>query len=208
MSKPIRILGRRNPSSPKRRRKRSRTLRRYQRRFVLCLAASFGLHLVLILSVEGLGLVKPLKRPTPAALVATLVAPPETPPPPLAPPSSDSVLKDTLPQGPDAPPAPTPPLPDAGQGAKLTKQRAEAEAKRKLSQQVFYPPEAIAQGLQGEVRVLVALDEAGKVTQAKVVVSSGKDVLDKAAVAAVYRIGRIPDAGMMDFVLPVIFTLE
>jgi TonB family protein len=206
MSKPIRILGRRNPSSPKRRRKRSRSFRRYQRRFALCLAASFGLHLVLILALQGLGLVKPLQRPTPAALVATLVPLPETLPPPLAPPSSDSVLKDTLPQAPDSPPAPQ--LPDAGQGPKLSKQRAEAEAKRKLSQQVLYPPEAIAQGFQGEVRVLVALDEAGKVTQAKVVVSSGKDVLDKAAVAAVYRIGSIPDAGVMDFVLPVIFTLE
>lgn len=208
MSKPIRIFGRRNPSSPKRRPKRARAFRGYQRRFALYLAASFGLHAVLILGLQGLGVAKRLNSPPPATLMATLVPLADAPPPPLAPPSNDALLKDTLPQGPAAPVDPTPPPDDAGQGPKLTKQRAEVVAKRKLSQQAFYPPEAIAGRLEGEVRVLVALDESGKVVQAKVVVSSGKDVLDKAAVTAVYGIGRIPDAGVMDFVLPVIFKLE
>lgn len=162
-----------------------------------------------MLSLQWLGFAKPARPPTPAALQAKLLPPSEVPPPPLnSPPADQAVLKDTLPP---APPLAAPPenaASESGKGAERSKRAAEAEAQRKLSQQVFYPPEAIAQGIEGEVRLLVALDPSGKVVQAKVVVSSGKDVLDKAAVAAAYRIGRIPEAGALDLILPVIFKLE
>jgi periplasmic protein TonB len=157
-----------------------------------------------MLSLQWLGFAKPARPPTPAALQAKLLPPSEVPPPPLdSPPADQAVLKDTLPPAP-----PENAASESGKGAERSKRAAEAEAQRKLSQQVFYPPEAIAQGIEGEVRLLVALDPSGKVVQAKVVVSSGKDVLDKAAVAAAFRIGRIPEAGALDLILPVIFKLE
>ncbi|MGB0129211.1 MAG: energy transducer TonB [Rhodocyclaceae bacterium] len=180
------------------------------RRLILALAASFALHAVAVIGLHWLGFAKPAKRATPAALQARLLPPSQMPP--LQPPRpSEPVLKNTLPPAlAEQVPATSPdnPLRESDQGQKRSKQSAEAAMRRKLAEQVFYPPEAVAQGTEGEVRLLVALDKSGNVVQAKVVVSSGKEVLDKAAVAAAYRIGRIPDAGVMDLILPVIFKLE
>ena len=46
---------------------------------------------------------------------------------------------------------------------------------------LFYPQEAIARGLEGEVLVLIIIDESGRVTAARVEEGSGHTILDDAA---------------------------
>ncbi len=85
-------------------------------------------------------------------------------------------------------------------------QHAVAQQQR-LAEHVFYPPEAVAQGLQGEVRLLLRLDAGGKLVSASVVTSSGHEVLDKAAVSAAYATGVFPGAAG-ELLLPVDFRLS
>lgn len=178
------------------------------RRLLLALSASLLLHATCIGALEWLGLAsQSSKAALPAVLHATLV----TQPAPLteSQPIAEALPTNTSsPSEPDIPPA----VPTADLNARKPKPApaaaADASAKREVSKHVYYPPEAIAQGLQGEVRLLVALDRGGKVVQAKVIISSGHAILDQAAVRAAYAIGRLPHAGALDLVLPVIFKLE
>lgn len=82
------------------------------------------------------------------------------------------------------------------------------EQQRKFAAHVFYPPQAVVQGLQGEVRLLLRLDVGGRIVEARVVSSSGHDILDEAAVAAAYATGRLPAAGRAELILPVVFSLS
>lgn len=81
-------------------------------------------------------------------------------------------------------------------------------ARRKLAEHVFYPPEAIARGLEGEVRLLLTLAPDGKVLDAQIVSSSGHGLLDQAAAEAAYAMGRLPDTGVRELILPVVFKLQ
>ncbi len=76
------------------------------------------------------------------------------------------------------------------------------------TQNRFYPPEAIDQGLEGEVRLLVTLSDIGKVIEAKVVVSCGHPILDQAAVKAALSVGLFPRTFKQDLILPVVFKLQ
>jgi protein TonB len=178
------------------------------RRLLLALAASLLLHATGIALLEWLAPASQLPKPAPAAVLhaSLLMRPaPSLEPPPAA----EPLLKDTSPA---AEPQSAAAVPTADLSARkpspAPRAATEASAQRKLSEHVYYPPEAVAQGLQGEVRLLVALDRGGNIVQAKVIVSSGHAVLDQAAVRAAYAIGRLPRAGALDLVLPVIFKLE
>jgi len=188
------------------------------RRLLLALSLSLLLHAAGIALVEWIGPAP--QRPKPAALAAlhaTLLTRPKPPADDLKP-AAEPVLKNTLPAAePESTPAAEPQTTPAVSTADLSPRRpsaaplraaAEASARRKLAEHVFYPPEAVAQGIQGEVRLLVALDRKGNIVHAKVIVSSGHAVLDQAAVSAAYAIGRLPGAGALDLLLPVIFKLE
>lgn len=178
------------------------------RRLLLALSASLLLHAASIALLEWLGLASQSpKPPLPAVLHATLLT---RPAPPLElPPAAEPLLKNTSPAAelPTAPAVPTADL-SARKSSPAPRAAAEASAQRKLSEHVYYPPEAVARGLQGEVRLLVALDRGGNIVQAKVIVSSGHAILDQAALRAAYAIGHLPRAGALDLVLPVIFKLE
>jgi protein TonB len=184
------------------------------RRLLLALSASLLLHAAAIALLERVRLLAPkLPQPAPAALYATLMPPPAAQlPQPEPEPVAEPLLKnDAATPEPDATPSapiaePVPPV--SGHPAPQPTAAAAASMRRKLSEHVFYPPEAVAQGLPGEVRLLVALDRTGKIVAAKVVVSSGHPLLDRAAVGAAYAIGRLPGAGVLDMILPVIFKLE
>jgi periplasmic protein TonB len=76
-----------------------------------------------------------------------------------------------------------------------------------LASEEFYPREAIAQGLEGRVVLLLTLTEAGRVAAAEVASSSGHALLDAAAQAAAGRIGVLP-GGDRQVLLPVEFRLE
>ena len=72
----------------------------------------------------------------------------------------------------------------------------------------FYPADAIARGLEGEVHVLIIIDEAGKVSAARVEQGSGHPLLDDAALRAVRSLQSLPADAPRQVVLPVRFRLR
>ena len=170
---------------------------------LLALLVSLLLHAGFL----GWPALKTSAAPRPSALQATLM--PILPPVPAEP-----LLKNTLAPQHDKPAPPTPaspPPPKTGahgaRPAKLDKPKEEA-AQRKLAEHLYYPEEAVDQGLEGEVRLLLRLDAAGNILSVDLAAGSGHAILDRAAVAAAKAMGGLPDAGVRDFILPVIFRLQ
>jgi protein TonB len=180
-----------------------------RRRLLAALAASLALHCMLLAS-PGPAL---FQWPKPLPLAARLAMP-------AVPEASDEEPFPVTQQSP-APATEPPP------GIELSPARAEATgaprdepasaapprreieaAQARLAQHGFYPPEALAQGIEGEVRVLVRLDAGQRITATQVIAGSGHAVLDQAALRAVRSLGRIEGAGTSTLVLPVIFRLE
>lgn len=81
------------------------------------------------------------------------------------------------------------------------------QAQSTLSEHLFYPPEAVAAGLEGEVVLLLTLGEGGRIVTAEIAGSSGHRVLDEAALAAASRIGALP-GNLHQMLLPVTFRLQ
>lgn len=160
-------------------------------RFLLALAASLVLHLALL----GLGLPERKVSPRNTALSARLLPPATVRP-------AETLLKDTLAGSAALRPPPQP------IDAKSRRPAPQAAARRKLSEVLFYPPEAVARGLEGEVRLLLTLDADGTVRDAQVAAGSGHPILDEAAVRAAFAMGRLPEAGAREVLLPVVFRLR
>ena len=144
--------------------------------------------------------------PAPPPIEASL-----QPPAPHPARNNEPLLKNTLTDdpalvkaGPPAPPA-VRTLPPT---ARVVARRQIEAAQRKLSQHLYYPPAAIARGLEGEVRLLLTIADDGSITDVVVAASSGHALLDQAAVKAAYTMGRIDWANSREFILPVIFRLE
>lgn len=72
---------------------------------------------------------------------------------------------------------------------------------------LFYPEEAIQQGLEGEALVLLLLNEQGQVVAARIEESSGHAMLDDAALRAVRRLRTLPADAPMESLLPVRFRI-
>ncbi|MCX7893827.1 MAG: energy transducer TonB [Burkholderiales bacterium] len=78
----------------------------------------------------------------------------------------------------------------------------------RLSDEIFYPPEALRRGLEGEVVILVRLGDGGVILDATVASGSGHVLLDEAAVRAVRRLGRLsPSTANRAILLPVRFRI-
>lgn len=163
-------------------------------RFLLALAASLVLHLALL----GLGLPRAKVSPRSTAISARLLPPATVRP-------SEPLLKDTLAEAAAATP---PPKTIGAHSRRAAPHAPEAAARRKLSEMLFYPPEAVARGLEGEVRLLLTLDGDGTVRDAQIAAGSGHPILDEAAVKAAYAMGRLPEAGAREVLLPVVFKLR
>jgi protein TonB len=87
------------------------------------------------------------------------------------------------------------------QGASL--RRAQAA----LSKHLFYPPQAVAMGLEGDVILLLSLTESGQLVSATVARSSGHALLDQAALDAARNIGALP-GNPRQTLFPVSFHLQ
>ncbi|KYC29590.1 hypothetical protein ACY05_02350 [Sterolibacterium denitrificans] len=85
---------------------------------------------------------------------------------------------------------------------------ARQTAQRKLAAHIYYPEEAVARGLEGEVRLLLTLAPDGRLLDAVIAASSGHALLDQAALDAVRTMGGLPDAGVVELILPVVFRLQ
>lgn len=170
----------------------------------MALAASLVLHILPF--VPGL-IPPPAPPPPPAPITANLRPPPVAPlppPPPL-----------TLPEQPKPAPAPVKPPPEKRKPpekstttAKTWTQAVSQHLKKLNDAGQFYPPEAIARGLEGEVLVLIIIDESGRVTAARVEQGSGHRILDDAALRAVRSLRSLPADAPREALLPVRFRLR
>jgi protein TonB len=73
---------------------------------------------------------------------------------------------------------------------------------------LFYPEDAIARGLEGEVLVLMVIDPSGQVVAARVEQGSGQRILDDAALRAVRSLRTLPADAPREALLPVRFRLR
>lgn len=80
-------------------------------------------------------------------------------------------------------------------------------AQAALSKHLFYPPQAVAHGLEGEVILLLSLAENGQLISASVARSSGHALLDQAALDAARNIGILP-GNPRQTLFPVSFRLQ
>lgn len=178
---------------------------RIDSRLFAALILSFLLHLAPLLPNFDFG---QKSRLTVEPLIAEL-RPTVAPPPPAAAPPL------TLPEQPAPPEArkkPTPPnKPPAAAGTPAPKTWTQAvrDHLKKLDKAgQYYPAEAIARGIEGEVHVLMIIDENGKVSAARVEQGSGHAILDEAALRAVRSLHSVPDDAPRQVVLPVRFRLK
>jgi periplasmic protein TonB len=121
----------------------------------------------------------------------------------------------TLPEQPKpatTPPKPPPPRPEQREkppvAAKTWTQAIRQHLKKLDDSGQFYPEEAIARGLEGEVLVLMVIDENGQVTASRVEQSSGHRILDDAALRAVRSLRSLPADAPREALLPVRFRLR
>lgn len=133
--------------------------------------------------------------------------------PERAPPIADQtpLLKNTLPDEKGAAAVkPAPPRPPVSRPSEppRTEKRAVEAAQRKLSQHLYYPPDAVSRGIEGEVRLLLTLADDGSIVEVSVAASSGHLILDRAAVRAAWAIGRVNWASSRELILPVVFRLD
>lgn len=91
--------------------------------------------------------------------------------------------------------------PRALQGGAL--RRAQAA----LSKHLFYPPEAVARGLEGDVILLLQLGDGGQLVSAAIARGSGHALLDQAALDAARNIGALP-GNPRQTLFPVSFRLQ
>ena len=157
----------------------------------LALLSSLALHVLLIIAPVWLAM-RPPPPPAPGIAARLLPAPvPEA----LAQAVSTEVSSA------DATPAPPSAAPRRLQGAAL--RRAQAA----LSKHLFYPPQAVAQGLEGDVILLLSLTESGQLVSATIARSSGHPILDQAAIDAARHIGTLP-GNPRQTLFPVNFRLQ
>jgi protein TonB len=176
-------------------------------RLFAALALSLTLHLLPFLPAVDFG---QKKTPTVALMVAELRQPPVAATPPLSLPEQPKPAA-TEARKPSAPEKPAKPRPEPSNPAKAPKtwtQTVREHLKKLDAAGQFYPAEAIAQDLQGEVDVLLVIDETGKVTAARVEQGSGHAILDEAALRAVRSLQSLPADAPRQVVLPVRFRLR
>jgi protein TonB len=179
---------------------------RNSHRLLLALGASLLLHfLSFAVNLEH----APAPQP-PAPLAARLQPPPTPPaPPPLSLPEQPTpAASSPKPRPVKAPPRASPPAERLPVTATTWTQSVRQQFERQEERGQFYPAEAIAQGLEGEVLVLIIIDTAGNVTAARVEQGSGHRILDDAALRAVRALRSLPADAPRDALLPVRFRLR
>jgi protein TonB len=156
----------------------------------LSLLLSLALHAMLVLSPNWLA--RQQRPPTPAGMEARLLPPPA--PAAVAEAVNTEAATDT------APPRPRDP-PRSLSGVSLRR------AQSALSEHLYYPPQAVALGLEGDVILLLNLSDTGQLLSASIARSSGHAILDQAALDAARRIGALP-GNPRQTLFPVNFRLQ
>ncbi len=173
-------------------------------RLFAALALSLLLHLLPLLPDFNFG---QKFRSTVAPLTAELRPPPAAAMPPLSLPEQPKPANEPAPK--PLKPALSKPAEKAARAVRQTWTQTVREHLKKLDKAgQFYPAEAIARGLEGEVLVLIIIDETGTVSAARVEQGSGQPMLDDAALRAVRSLQSLPADAPRQVVLPVRFRLR
>ena len=172
-------------------------------RLFAALALSTLLHLLAV--VPGLLPQAASAPPPPPPIQAELRPPPPVatiaPPPPLT-------LPEPAPQA-AAPASKSLPATRRPPNAPQTWTQAVRQQLQKLDAAgQFYPTEAIARGLEGEVQVLLVIDENGQVAATRLEQGSGHAILDEAALRAARSLKSLPADAPRQTVLPIRFRLK
>jgi protein TonB len=178
--------------------------------FPWMLAASAALHALAILGAGGGALAPAPYRPLPPLEARIEIAAPRDAD---APRPAPRLLKNTM-EAPRGRAATRPARPAAG-ATSATLARAEpmpeaqlGETLKRLSDTLLYPPQAVEQGLEGEVVLVLELGEGGRILEAAVASGSGHAVLDQAALRAARGLGSLsPGLAGRAILLPVRFRL-
>ena len=174
------------------------------------------LAFALSLAVHGAALLPDFLKRLPAAppkppLQAMLRLAPAPEPLPAEPLLKNTLDEEVAPKEVDPPPPPPPPKPVEPAPKpvpKNTQKRDVQIAQRKLSEHQFYPPEAVAQNLEGEVVLILKLSDNGTIEDVSVGASSGHRILDNAAVRNAYAVGAFDDVSSRELVVRMYFRLE
>lgn len=169
-------------------------------RFIFSCLLSLSVHLVLLFAppwLFGVPAPLPLSAPIKATLRHAPVAPTALADAMTSTPTSTLTNSATN----TSPQAPLPLAPKNLPDASLR------QAQAMLSKHLFYPPPAVAQGLEGEVVLLLTLDTTGQIRAVDIAKSSGHVLLDEAALDAAGHIGSLP-GNPRQTLLPVTFRLQ
>lgn len=173
----------------------------------IAILLSLVLHLVGYTLADWAGWRAPPAPPPREIIEALLILPgmsvpavPELPPPAAVPPAP--TLPAAVPALPAAPRPAVAPASAVAQAALAPLRPADA-----VPPPLYYPPEAVARGLEGEALVTVSLDASGSVTAARLERGSGHAILDEAALRAARTLRGLP-GGRGEASLPVRFRLK
>ncbi|NJA89230.1 energy transducer TonB [Rhodocyclus tenuis] len=194
-------------------------------RLALALALSVTLHAAILLA----GAIHRKAPPPPTVTLEARLRPPVAPaeallkntldatakaskadtsaPPPATPPEPPPVARAPAKDATAAPPKPAPASTHSEARPEPPANEVRA-AQKKLARHQYYPPEAIAAGLEGEVRVLLTLDADGAISDVQLAASCGHAILDNAALRAVWAMGSLPGSHRRELILPVVFRLR
>ncbi|WP_428825418.1 energy transducer TonB [Azonexus sp. IMCC34842] len=169
-------------------------------RLALALAASLLLHLAPFVTER---IPAPSPPPPPPPMQASLH--PVQAPPPQAP-----LRLDETPAQPKTAKQTTKPIKNltTSHSPNSWQQEVRRQFQKLHGKGLFYPPEAIEKGLQGEALVLLILDPDGHVTAARIEQSSGFRILDEAALQAARSLRSLPADAPRETLLPVSFRLK
>jgi len=174
-------------------------------RLFLALVASLLLHALPLVALLLVQPSPPARQQPPLAATLRPAPQPELPPLPPPPPL-------TLPEQPKPAARPSKPAPRSERekppAAKTWTQAVRQHMEKLNDAGQFYPAEAIARGFEGEVLVLIIIDESGRVTAARVEQGSGHRILDDAALRAVRSLRSLPADAPREALLPVRFRLR
>lgn len=173
------------------------------------------LAFALSLAVHGAALLPDFLKRLPAAppkppLQAMLRLAPAAEPRPVEPLLKNTLDEEVAPKEVELPPPPPPkPVEPAPKPVPKNTQKRDVQiAQRKLSEHQFYPPEAVAQNLEGEVVLILKLSDNGTIEDVSVGASSGHRILDNAAVRNAYAVGAFDDVSSRELVVRMYFRLE
>jgi protein TonB len=178
---------------------------RTEYRLLAALALSLVLHALPFLA-DRLAVREP-EKPITAPLQARL-RDPVPPPAPAAPPPLEMPEPATAPAAQKPKPAAEKPGNKPAPKATNWTQAVRRHLEKLNDAGQFYPPEAIARGLEGEALVLIVIAPSGQVIAARLEESSGHRLLDEAALRAVRSLKSLPADAPREALLPVRFRLR